>query len=121
MANPSQPKINFSAAFMAWYNNPKIAVLTLVTDDNHTVIDYPAYGKILRLLRSGRVPILLVTSASREDGQLLQLNAYSSSDRMRSFSSTYLESSVAGQVTEVVFRHGKPPVIHSFHLDKTNP
>ena len=120
MAKPSIRKINFSAAFMAGYNNPKIEVLTLVTDDSTTVaIDYPDYREISSLLRGGRVPLLLVTTTAREDGLLLQLNNYSTTDQIISFANTYMESSVAGLVIQVDFSLGKTPVIHKFFLDKT--
>ena len=109
--------INFAAANMAGYNNPNIEVLPLVTDGGNTIIDYPDYGKILKILRSGRVPILHITSTGREYGQLLQLNTYSTPNQMISFIHSYLVSSDTGLLTQVDFRPDKPPVINMFPLN----
>ena len=117
MANPSGAQIKFNASFMAGYNNPEITVLTLVTDGGNTIIDYPDYRKILRILRSGRVPILHITSTDREYGQLLQLNTYSTPNQIISFIHSYLVSSDVGVLTQVDFRPDKPPVMHTFPLN----
>ena len=121
MANPNTPGIKFNASYMAGYNNPEITVLTLVTDNSTKPVIYPSYGNILRLLKSGRVPLLLLTDESRQTGYLMQLAYYSTSDRVISFASTYAESNVAGVVFTIDFSVGKPPVIRQIPLQRPNP
>lgn len=121
MANPTRPGIKFNASYMAGYNNPEITVLTLVTGNSTNPIIYPSYRDILALLKSGRVPLLLVTDESRQTGYLMQLAYYSTSDRVISFTSTFAKSDVAGAVFTVDFLLGKPPVVRQFPLQSPNP
>ena len=114
MATSQDPKITFNAAFMAGYNNPEIAVLTLVIDKSDTPLNYPSFSDIRALLKSGRVPLLLLTNASREVGTLMLLAAYSTPQGMISFSSASVFSPGKGEITTIHFRSDKPPVIIRF-------
>lgn len=54
--------INFEAANMAGYNNPKIEVFKAVANlENNTIISAPGRSKILRCLFRGSIPAILVT------------------------------------------------------------
>ena len=119
MANPTRPHIAFNASFMAGYNNPEITVLTIVTAGANPVI-YPSYGEILALLKSGQVPLLLVTDESRQTGTLLQLAYYSTPEGVIRFSGASAQSGVAGAVVSIDFLSGKPPVIKQLILKAAN-
>ena len=55
--------INFEAANMAGYNNPRIEVFKAVTTDNGTsLLSYPDKAAILAAINRGSIPFLLVTS-----------------------------------------------------------
>ena len=54
--------INFEAANMAGYNNPKIEVFKAAADTNtDTLISAPSKSKILRCLTRGSIPAILLT------------------------------------------------------------
>ena len=54
--------INFEAANMAGYNNPKIEVFKAAADANtDTLISAPSKSKILRCLARGSIPAILLT------------------------------------------------------------
>lgn len=116
-----KPRISFNASLMAGYNNPEITVLTLVTNGETPTI-YPSYSRISALLKSGRVPLLLVTDESRQTGTLLQLAYYSSAPDMVviRFASTSAQSNVAGAVITIDFLPSKPPVIKQLFLQGGN-
>ena len=120
MANPTRPRIAFNASFMAGYNNPEITVLTLVTGNGGAPVTYPSYQDIFKLLKSGRVPLLLVTDESRQTGTLLQLAYYSTPDGVIRFANTLAQSNVAGAVVTIDFLLGKPPVIRQLILQGAN-
>ena len=115
MADATRPGIKFNASFMAGYNNPEITVLTLVTDSANPSI-YPSHSEIFALLKSGRVPLLLVTDKDRKTGTLLPLAYYSTPDNVIRFASASAQSNVLGAVVSVDFHHGKPPVIKQLLL-----
>ena len=54
--------INFEAANMAGYNNPKIEVFkTVVNSADETIISAPSKTEIKSCLNRGAIPIMLVT------------------------------------------------------------
>ena len=54
--------INFEAANMAGYNNPKIEVFKAAADtETNTLISAPSKSKILRCLTRGSIPAILLT------------------------------------------------------------
>ena len=54
--------INFEAANMAGYNNPKIEVFKAVVNlVNNTIISAPSRSNILRCLTRGSIPAILLT------------------------------------------------------------
>ena len=54
--------INFEAANMAGYNNPKIEVFTAVVDpETQTVTSAPSKTKIKSCLNRGAIPLMLLT------------------------------------------------------------
>ena len=120
MANPSNPDMAFNASFMAGYNNPEITVLTLITDGGSTPIIYPSYGNISALLKSGRVPLLLVTDESRKEGTVMQLTSYSASDHAVSFASSCALTNTKGVVFTVDFRPDMAPVVKQLVLQTKN-
>ena len=116
MSTTLDPKISFNAAFMAGYNNPEIAVLTLVIDRSDTPLNYPSFADISALLRSGRVPLLLLTDASREVGTPMLLAEYSTHPGIIRFSSASALTPTRGMVTTITFHPSDPPVITHFPL-----
>ena len=116
MATSQDPKITLNAAFMAGYNNPEIAVLTLVIDKSDTPLNYPSFADIRALLRSGRVPLLLLTNESREFGNLMLLAEYSTRPGIIRFSGASAITPTRGEVTTIRFSSDKPPVINRYPL-----
>ena len=54
--------INFEAANMAGYNNPKIEVFkAVVNPDNDTIISAPSKTEIKSCLNRGAIPLMLLT------------------------------------------------------------
>ena len=54
--------INFEAANMVGYNNPKIEVFkAVVNPDNDTIISAPSKTKIKSCLNRGAIPLMLLT------------------------------------------------------------
>lgn len=55
--------INFEAANMAGYNNPRIEVFKVIMDDTtHVISDAPNKQEIIRCMRRGSIPALFVIS-----------------------------------------------------------
>ena len=52
--------INFEAANMAGYNNPKIEVFKAVTDDADELAQYPSKTDILNCIKRGALPFILL-------------------------------------------------------------
>ena len=64
--------INFEAANMAGYNNPKIEVFKANMDiTTHIISDAPNKQEIIRCLRRGSIPALLVITADGSEVYLL--------------------------------------------------
>lgn len=71
--------INFEAANMAGYNNPKIEVFEAVyPDEGATLIEFPRKSVILDCIKRGAVPILVATDAARTEMYILYLGTIAS-------------------------------------------
>ena len=68
--------INFEAANMAGYNNPKIVVLNAEVGYN-SVISAPKYSDVEKICRSGFVPVINATDTASGNSMVLQLAAIS--------------------------------------------
>lgn len=67
--------INFEAANMAGYNNPKIEVFkTVVNPDNDTIISAPSKTDVLKGLNRGVIPLMLLTYPDGADVFVLRLH-----------------------------------------------
>lgn len=63
--------INFEAANMAGYNNPKIEVFKAIIDrGTNAITDAPRMTEIIRCLRRGSIPALMMSSP---DGSTVDL------------------------------------------------
>ena len=56
--------INFEAANMAGYNNPKIVVLNAEVSDSGTIVSVPKYADITNIFKSGCIPVINTVDAS---------------------------------------------------------
>ena len=66
--------INFEAANMAGYNNPKIEVFTAVMgDDESTIVQYPNKTAILASINRGSIPFLMLTLANHTQKWILPI------------------------------------------------
>ena len=64
--------INFEAANMAGYNNPKIEVFNAVLDTmTNAIISAPSKTEIIRCLRRGIIPAIMCVSPAGSEGYLL--------------------------------------------------
>ena len=70
--------INFEAANMAGYNNPKIEVFKATIDtENIKIIEAPSKTEILRCLRRGSIPAIMSTTPDGSESNLLWLYTWS--------------------------------------------
>ena len=73
--------INFEAANMAGYNNPKIEVFKAIMDSaTHIISDAPNKQEIIRCLRRGSIPALVVISPDGSEISMLWITAYVDSE-----------------------------------------
>ena len=64
--------INIEAANMAGYNNPKIEVFKVIMDTTtHIISDAPNKQEIIRCLRRGSIPALMVISPDGSSANFL--------------------------------------------------
>ena len=73
--------INFEAANMAGYNNPKIEVFKATVDiENIKIIDAPRKAEIIRCLQRGSIPALLQTTPDGSESNLLWLGTWATTE-----------------------------------------
>ena len=66
--------INFEAANMAGYNNPKIEVFKAIINlETNAIIEAPHKTDIIRCLRRGSIPAILQTTPDGSESNLLWL------------------------------------------------
>ena len=64
--------INFEAANMAGYNNPKIEVFNAIADlTTNAITEAPSKTEIIRCLHRGSIPAIMCASPDGSEGQLL--------------------------------------------------
>ena len=64
--------INFEAANMAGYNNPKIEVFKAIIDfGTNAITEAPRKTEIIRCLRRGSIPAIMCVSPDGSEGNLL--------------------------------------------------
>ena len=69
--------INFEAANMAGYNNPKIEVFKAVVNlETNTVTSAPSKSKIKSCLNRGSIPAILQTTPDGSENNLLWIYAW---------------------------------------------
>ena len=69
--------INFEAANMAGYNNPKIEVFKATIDTMTNIIsDAPRKTEIIRCLQRGSIPALMLTALDGAENHLLWLYSW---------------------------------------------
>ena len=73
--------INFEAANMAGYNNPKIEVFKAIMDlETHIISDAPNKQEIIRCLRRGSIPALAVFTPNGSEMYMLWMSGYVDSE-----------------------------------------
>ena len=71
--------INFEAANMAGYNNPKIEVFKAIVDfGTNTISDAPSKTEIIKCLYRGSIPAIMCTSPDGSEGLLLWVYTWTS-------------------------------------------
>ena len=65
--------INFEAANMAGYNNPKIEVFRLTINDNLEVVEAPKNSVLSDCVNRGSVPFILLTTTDRDSMYILPI------------------------------------------------
>ena len=72
--------INFEAANMAGYNNPKIEVFkAIINFETNAIIEAPSKSKIKSCLKRGAIPSLMCASPDGSEGNLLWVRTWASS------------------------------------------
>ena len=66
--------INFEAANMAGYNNPKIEVFKVTLNDEFGIADAPNQSVLSECINRGSVPFLHVTTAAHDSVYILPMN-----------------------------------------------
>ena len=73
--------INFEAANMAGYNNPKIEVFTAVADSGTlAVASAPSKTELIRCIHRGSIPAIMTTFADGSSGHLQWLVMWTMTD-----------------------------------------
>ena len=73
--------INFEAANMAGYNNPKIEVFSAIIDfGTNAITDAPRKTEIIRCLNRGSIPAIMCASPDGSDANLLWVSAWGTSN-----------------------------------------
>ena len=73
--------INFEAANMAGYNNPKIEVFQAIMDSTtHIISDAPNKQEIIRCLRRGSIPALAVFAPDGSQLYIVWMTTYIDSE-----------------------------------------
>ena len=73
--------INFEAANMAGYNNPKIEVFKATIDlENIKITDAPSKTEILRCLRRGSIPAIMQTTPDGSESNMLWLCTWATTE-----------------------------------------
>jgi len=71
--------INFEAANMAGYNNPKIEVFKAIINlETNAIIEAPHKTDIIRCLHRGSIPTIMCTSPDGSEGYLLWVYTWGS-------------------------------------------
>ena len=69
--------INFEAANMAGYNNPKIEVFNaIINTETIAIIEAPAKTEIIRCLHRGSIPAIMAAIPDGSASNLLRLDAW---------------------------------------------
>ena len=72
--------INFEAANMAGYNNPKIEVFKAIIDyTTNAIIEAPRKTEIIRCLHRGSIPAIMCPSPDGSEGNLLWVYTWTTS------------------------------------------
>ena len=72
--------INFEAANMAGYNNPKIEVFKAIIDfTTNAISDAPSKTEIIRCLQRGSIPAIMCTSPDGSQEYLLWVSLWGTS------------------------------------------
>ena len=70
--------INFEAANMVGYNNPKIEVFEAIIDyGTNAITEAPSKTEIIRCLRRGSIPAIMCATADGSEGSLLPVYQWS--------------------------------------------
>ena len=70
--------INFEAANMAGYNNPKIEVFKAIIDfGTNAIIEAPSKTEVIRCLHRGSIPAIMCESPDGSEGNLLWVYTWS--------------------------------------------
>ena len=70
--------INFEAANMAGYNNPKIEVFNAIINlETNAITDAPSKTEIIRCLNRGSIPAILCITPDGSEGYLLWVSTWS--------------------------------------------
>lgn len=66
--------INFEAANMAGYNNPKIEVFAVTLNEEANIVTAPSKSELIKCTRRGSIPFLYITDPGQETTWLLPLS-----------------------------------------------
>ena len=73
--------INFEAANMAGYNNPKIEVFNAIINfETNAITDAPRKTEIIRCLNRGSIPAIMCASPDGSEGLLLRVYTWTNDD-----------------------------------------
>ena len=73
--------INFEAANMAGYNNPKIEVFeAIVNFETNAITEAPSKTEVIRCLHRGSIPAIMCTTPDGSGGNLLWVYTWTTSN-----------------------------------------
>ena len=68
--------INFEAANMAGYNNPKIEVFVITLDSNTNITTAPSKSEIINCVQRGSIPFLFMDAPEMSSSWLLPVTTF---------------------------------------------
>ena len=116
--------INFAAANMAGYNNPKIKIVP-VTIEAGEVINPPRYTELSNICKSGEYPVIHATDNDRGLYYILPISSYltNSTDGIDNltFCATYSRGSSLYAVAVTFYSDNTAPFVEVYDISTGKP
>ena len=110
--------INFEAANMEGYNNPKIKIIP-VTIEADAVINPPSYTELSNICKSGEYPVIHVTDNDRGRYYILPISSYTNENI--TFCATYRSEETLYSVGLIFYSDNGVPLFKRVQITTRSP